>query len=325
MVGKMKQVKRHWIGFSLSLLFVGCISILYACYKYRPLNEERVKIGATYMTMNNDFYKALHSEINKEVEESGDILLLRDPSLNSDKQVEQLEYFIKEDCDVIVINPVDSSNSAIINKLKEAKRKGIAIVAVDSRLTDSKAVDTTILSDNYKAGIMCAENLLATKTSAEILLLEHETTVSGSDRIRGFLDTISGHEGYHIVASREVKGQTELAMPAVEEVINEGIAFDTIMALNDQSVLGALAAIEVGRLEGITVYGVDGSPNVKTLLASTDDVQATVAQSPHTIGEEAVRAAYRLADHLPYRSNIIVPVTLVTKENVHDFNISGWQ
>lgn len=321
----MKQVKKHWLGVLLSIIFLGCISSLYILYKFQPLNDERVKIGATYMTMNNDFYKALHSEIKKEVDENGDILILRDPSLNVEKQVEQLDYFISENCDVIIINPVDSSSSSIIAKLKEARHKGISVVAVDSRLTDSTIANTTILSDNYRAGVMCAENLLATKSNAEILLLEHATTVSGSDRIKGFVDTLSGHEGYNIVASKEVKGQTELAMPAVQEVIDSGIFFDTVMALNDQSVLGALAAIEVAHLDNITVYGVDGSPNVKMLLETTDDVQATVAQSPHTIGEEAVRASYRLAEHLSFRSNIIVPVTLVTKDNIKEFNISGWQ
>lgn len=321
----MRQLKKHWLGILLSCLFIGGASSLYSLYKYRPLNEEQVKIGATYMTMNNDFYKALHSEIQKEVEESGDILLLRDPSLNVEKQVEQVEYFIKEHCDVIIINPVDSSSSVLVDRLREARTKGIAVVAVDSRLTATDVVDTTILSDNYKAGVLCAEHLLATKPSARVLLLEHAATVSGSDRIQGFLDTLSGHEQYHIVAAKEVKGQTELAMPAVQEVIDAKIDFDTIMALNDQSALGALAAVEVNDLKDITVYGVDGSPNVKTLLGTTDDVKATVAQSPHTIGEEAVRASYALAANLSYRKDIIVPVELITKENVTHYNLSGWQ
>lgn len=321
----MKLLFKHWIGVTFSIFFLSCITFLYMLYRNRPLNDEQIKIGATYMTMNNDFYKVLHAEIQKGVEEKGDILFLRDPSLNIDKQVEQIDYFIKENCDVIIINPVDSSSDTIIKKLKEAKNKGIDIIAVDSRVAVSDVVDTTILSDNYKAGVLSAQDLLETKESAKILLLEHSTTVSGSDRINGFVETLSSHPGYDVVASMEVKGQTEFAMPAVRKVIESGIVFDTVMALNDQSALGALAAIEDNGIENVSVYGVDGSPNVKMLLSTTDDVRATIAQSPHTIGEEAIKAAYSLASDSSYKSEIIVPVKMITKENIEDYNISGWQ
>lgn len=52
-------------------VFIALLTMLgiYLHYKLVPYNENRVKIGATYMTMNNDFYKVLNNEIDKIVEE----------------------------------------------------------------------------------------------------------------------------------------------------------------------------------------------------------------------------------------------------------------
>lgn len=59
--------------------------------------------------------------------------------------------------------------------------------------------------------------------------------------------------------------------------------------------IGALAAIEnMGLTDTVKIYGVDGSPDMKTLLATTSSIQATVAQSPITIGEKAIQAGYQL-------------------------------
>ncbi len=41
----------------------------------------------------------------------------------------------------------------------------------------------------------------------------------------------------------------------------------------------------MGLTDTVKIYGVDGSPDMKTLLATTPSIQATIAQSPITIGE----------------------------------------
>ena len=219
----------------------------------------------------------------------------RDPALDVDKQTQQVESFIEKGVNIIIINPVDANSQKLIKALKKAKKAGIKIVVVDSQLSDDSSVDTTIVSDNYQAGVLCAQNLMQTQSSAKILLLEHQNAVSAVDRINGFLDTIKGHDAYQVVDRKDCLGQTELSMPQVESVINSAESFDTVMALNDQVAIGALAAIEdMGLTDTVKIYGVDGSPDMKTLLATTSSIQATVAQSPITIGEKAIQAGYQL-------------------------------
>ena len=299
---------------------------VYLEYKSVPSDANQLKIGATYMTMNNDFYKILNNEIEKIVEGNDDVLYTRDPALDVSKQSEQIESFIKKGVDIIIINPVNASSKKLLTALKKAKKAGIKIVVVDSQLSDNSSVDTTIVSDNYQAGVLCAQNLMQTKSSANILLLEHKSAASAVDRINGFLDTIKGHGTYNIVARKDSLGQTEIAMIQVNEVIKSGVSFDTVMALNDQVAIGALAAIENNRyLQPVTIYGVDGSPDMKTLLSTTHSIQATVAQSPITIGKKAIEAGYQLYGGKTINKEIIVPVSLVTSDNISDFDLAGWQ
>ena len=309
-------------------VFIALLTMLgiYLHYKLVPYNENRVKIGATYMTMNNDFYKVLNNEIDKIVEENNDILYTRDPALDVNKQTQQVELFIKKGVNIIIINPVDANSKKLIKVLKKAKKTGIKIVVVDSQLSDNSPVDTTIVSDNYQAGVLCAKNLMQTQSSAKILLLEHQKAVSAVDRINGFLATIKGHDSYQVVDRKDCLGQTEVAMPQVESVINSGVDFDTVMALNDQVAIGALAAIENMKVTApVKIYGVDGSPDMKNLLATTSSFQSTVAQSPLTIGEKAIQAGYRLYQDKKVDKEIVIPVEFMTSDNVLNSDLTGWQ
>ena len=98
------------------------------------------------------------------------------------------------------------------------------------------------------------------------------------------------------------------------------------MALNDQSALGALAAIKEKNLSRkIYIYGVDGSPDMKNFLNTTNDVEATVAQSPIAMGEKAITTTYQLLEGKKVDRLITIPVSLITKENISDYDVTGWQ
>ncbi|CZQ95554.1 sugar ABC transporter substrate-binding protein [Trichococcus collinsii] len=300
------------------------VSFIYYNYKFVRYDSEKIVFGATYMTMNNSFYKAITDEIEKQINDRGDILYTRDPALDVDKQNEQINDLIDIGIDVLIINPVDYSK--VNESLKKAKEKGIKIIVIDAQLDDDTIADTTVLSNNYDAGVQCAKDMMRNLASAKIVLLKHSAALSSVDRINGFLDTIKDNANYTVVASEECLGQTEVAMPVMIEIIDKKIDFDVVMALNDPSALGALAAIKDKQIDHkVLVYGVDGSPDMKKLLIDSDEVQGTASQSPTTMGAKAVEAAYKIVNDEQYEKSIVVPVTLITKDNISEYDISGWQ
>ena len=309
---------------SIFVLVICCLTFIYS--KASMPDSNQMKIGATYMTMNNDFYQTLNAELEKKTNQQGSRLYVRDSELDEKKQSQQIAYFIKEKVDVIVINPVKSDSPAIIKALNTAKKAGIRIIVVDAPMSKQVAVDTTIVSDNYQAGVLIAKDMMSRLSEANILLLEHQNAISAMDRLQGFLDTIKGHPGYRIVSQLETLGQTEESMPQVKNALDNGSEFNVVMALNDRAAIGALAAIkDQGVAEKIYIYGVDGSPDIKNFLANTNDIQGTVAQSPIQMGRKVAEVIELLREKKSCDSQYLIPVRLINKDNISEYTVTGWQ
>ena len=309
---------------SIFVLVICCLAFIYS--KASMPDSNQMKIGATYMTMNNDFYQTLNAELEKKTNQQGSRLYVRDSELDEKKQSQQIAYFIKEKVDVIVINPVKSDSPDIISALNEAKKAGIRIIVVDAPMSKQVAVDTTIVSDNYQAGVLIAKDMMGRLSEADILLLEHQNAISAMDRLQGFLDTIKGHPSYRIVSQLETLGQTEESMPQVKNALDNGLEFNVVMALNDRAAIGALAAIkDQGVTEKIYIYGVDGSPDIKNFLANTNDIQGTVAQSPIQMGRKVAEVIELLREKKSCDSQYLIPVRLINKDNISEYTVTGWQ
>lgn len=285
--------------------------------------EQPLRIGATYMTMNNPFYSVIDEELRLMIESRGDILLTRDPALDQNKQNDQIHELLSNGIDLLVINPVDFQQ--ILPALEEARQANVPVVIVDSQVSDPALVACTIASDNYGAGVLCAEHLMQTRDSARIALLEHPAAQSAVDRIQGFCDTIADHPQYQIAGRANSDGQLELAMPALNSLLDADPTIDVVMALNDPTALGAMAALEERNLLDRTqVYGVDGAPEAKNMIFE-GVMTATVAQSPIEIGQETAQVIYQILAGEPHDTEIIVPVKLITIDNVNQFGSDGWQ
>lgn len=318
----MRKIKQYMIPiYIVSCLFISMF--IYLTIKLDNVDRGKVKIGVTYMTMNNTFYQAITNEIQKVVNENNDILYLRDPALNETKQIQQINDFIQLEVNYIIINPVNSKS--IAPTLKKAKELGIKIVVVDSPISDESIADCTIVSNNYDAGVQCAKDMMSHFSQANIVLLEHNSVISAVDRINGFLDTVKDNQNYQVIDRVDCLGQTELALPAMRRVIAKHKDFQVVMALNDPSALGALAALEESHLNHVFVYGVDGSPDMKKLIKSGENVKATASQSPTSMGKEAIKVIYKMKNNKKYDKKIVIPVTMINRDNIDHYTLSGWQ
>ena len=280
------------IAFLMAIIII-CLALGALSAPQRDLSakqeEHQKRFGAVYMTLNNPFYEIIDEEIRTEVEKHGDVLLSRDPALSVEKQTEEIEDLIREGVSVIFLNPVDFERMG--PALEAARAAHIPVITIDTNVQDSDFVASTIETDNYAAGRACAEHLLQHADHANILLLKHSSAHSAVDRITGFRQTIAGHPGFTIVDEAECDGQLERAMPAMQEMLGRHPEADTVMALNDPSALGAMAALEsCGRLQSFRVYGVDGVPETKELILA-GRMTATAAQSPRRIGRLAAQQA----------------------------------
>lgn len=285
--------------------------------------EDRRIFGAAYMTMNNPYYQVLDNCLRSEIEANGDVLLTRDAAMDQERQNGEIRELLSAGAQVIFLTPVEWDTAR--TGLEAAAEAGVPVIVVDAPVRDTELAACSVLSDNYQAGVLCAEHLLSVRDRAGIILLEHISASSGVDRIQGFRDTIEGREGFTILASGESDGQIENAMPVMEELLRQAPEADVLMALNDPSAFGGLAAIEgAGLTSRFLIYSVDGSPEAKALV---DDglMTATCAQFPARIAREAAAQGYLALEGGCSQREIVVPVELLTKDNVRRYGMDGWQ
>lgn len=289
---------------------------------YLTPQKTHLVFGATYMTMNNPFYEVINNELRKEIEQNGDELIVRNPELDTDKQNEQIEEFISKKVDGIFVNPIDSKK---LPSLESARKAGIPVIAIDASVDNTDLIDCVIESDNYNAGVLCAQNMMKRMQSANIVLLKHSTVESAASRIQGFVDTIKDYPQYQIIDSAECEGQLERAMPLMQTILKNHSNVDVVMALNDPSALGALAAIESLNRQDIIVYGVDGTPDLKLLIKQSPLIAGTAAQSPLMFGKLSAKKMYDILQRKDIPKIIEVPVTMITKDNIDSYSVKGWQ
>jgi len=203
-----------------------------------------------------------------------------------------------------VVNAVTASNvqaiaiavndgRALYAPLKAASDKGIKIIGVDTRLTDSSFVVTNISSDNRALGAEAARTLAKlmgnTGTALVPPITPGITTVA--DRIQGFLDEMkANHRNIKVV----YKGASEDASAfSAAFAANPDITGMFLIANNEALVAaGAIRQLPQERREKISVVSFDAAPAlVQSLKAG--QIQAIVAQKPAEMGALAVENARR--------------------------------
>jgi ABC-type sugar transport system substrate-binding protein len=91
-----------------------------------------------------------------------------------------------------------------------------------------------------------------------------------------------------------------------------------VFAENDEMALGAIKALGSKAGKSVQVIGFDGTADgLKAVKAGT--LYASVAQQPAELGRIAVRNAVKAAEGEKVAESVMVPVKVVTSENVAGF------
>ena len=77
-------------GITVFAFFIGIYVCVFSNY-LKKYNTRKKLFGATYMTMNNEFYKIVNNQIRMQVEKNGNQMITLDPALDQKKQNEQIK------------------------------------------------------------------------------------------------------------------------------------------------------------------------------------------------------------------------------------------
>lgn len=280
-----------------------------------------LKMGVTYWTA-SDFFQTIADSIKKEAEQDGNSVVVSDAGQDSAKQIQIIEDFIAQDVDVVFLNPVD--RDAITPALQELRDAGIKVVNFDSSVTAADMVDAYVATDNYRAGVLCAEAMIKDfPDGGEIAVLNYPANSACNDREQGFLDTIG--DKFEVVATFDAQGDVSKGQEITSDILQAHPELTAIFSINDQAGMGAYAAV-MGADLNVAIYGVDGNPDAKTVINQEGSIyRMTAAQSPIKMGKTCYETAMKLLNGEELENfQIDVDVFSITADNVGDY-LDGWQ
>ena len=286
-----------------------------------PVFAEGNKLGYTCMDGTNPFFVALEGSIREVVEANGDELISLDPQNSNETQIAQIEDMISRGVVALFVNPVDKDG--IIAALDEVKAADIPMFGFDTEVADMSYLVTYAGSDNYNAGKVCGEDLIKKcPDGGPIIVLDSPTMQSVVDRTDGFLEAIDG-KGFDVVAQIDCMGNQEQGNLNGTDALTAHPDAVAIFGGNDPTALGAYAAAEAAGSDCL-IYGVDGSPDIKALIAD-GKVTGTGAQSPMSIGKTIAELYYKWVDGEKIEDRYPIETFMINSDNIEEYNNGGWQ
>ena len=282
------------------------------------------KIGYTCMDGTNPFFVALEGAIREVVEANGDELISLDPQNSNEKQISQIEDLISQGIVALFVNPVD--RDGIIAALDKVKEAGIPMYGFDTEVADMSYLVTYAGSDNYNAGKVCGEDLVAKlPDGGPIIVLDSPTMQSVVDRTNGFLAALEEKAPgkFTIVSQIDCMGNQEQGNLNGTDALIANPDAVAIFGGNDPTALGAAAAAEAAQSDCL-IYGVDGSPDIKALIAE-GKVTGTGAQSPISIGKTIAELYYKWKAGEEVEPRYPIPTFMINSDNIDEYNNGGWQ
>ena len=291
--------------FSFLFLF---ITLLFSDNNYKT-------IAFAQDTMANDFRKEQVLEAKKEAEKFKNIkFVYSDANGQTSMLIRQIEKFIKDKVDVLIIGTNDED--AVVPVISKAMKQGISVIILD-RGVKTEEYSSFINSDNINIGRIAAEYIAKRLDGKGKILLFEGLPKADVTRLRtkGFMDEISKYKNIEVI-KRTGNYLRKDAIKETEDLIKDNITYDAIFSESDSMLSGVRSVYEKYGLDSSKVIMVGCDYILEAKNAIINNTQTASILFPLG-GVESIQAAIKIINKEKIDKHIVIPVKLITKENVH--------
>ena len=310
----MKKTLRSVI---LLVLALSMLLALTACSTSQK--SDKVKIGVTLMDFSTEFGIGLKDYMTAKADAMGDVeLTVVDAGGDAAKQLQQVETFISQKVDAIIMQPQEQE--ACSPAIDKAKAAGIPIINCNSlTITEPDAYVGSNDSESAEIAMTYIAEQLGGKGNV-LMMHGHPGQTAEVKRTEGAMDILAQNPDMTLLDEQTADWDRAEAMTRMENWIQAyGDQINAVFCQNDEMALGALnALVQAGKKDNVLVVGVDA---IDDALQSVKDgkMDATVYQDCKGQAEGAIEAAYKLAKGESVEKEILIPFILVTTENVDEY------
>lgn len=283
----------------------------------------QTRVAVTMTSFDNPFLTILLNGIRGEAERSGNIeLLTEDAQLDPSRQLNQVQNFIANGVDAIIVNAVDGDATAAITLAAADAKIPLVYVNHPPAELESGLPEGTVFvgSNELDSGTMEAEaacKIMGGKGRAVVLMgpLENHAALV---RTKDVEEVFSRPEcKIEIIEKQTANWNRTQAQDLVSSWLTAGLQFDAVIANNDEMAIGAAQALKAAgvAMNDVVIAGIDATPDGLAAMKA-GDLDITVFQNATKQGEVAVQAATKMAAGEKIEKALWVPFELVTPENM---------
>ncbi len=305
---KMKGFKFQVVFFVLFLLLVGCSSggsssegsSGESSEETPAASEENAGetnavsdgdfvVGVTLSQMSDPFFVNVRDGIFEEAENQNIEVLFADGQANAATQLSQVENFIAQQVDLIILNPVEAD--PLTPAVVAANEAGIPVITFDRWVNGGETV-THVGASAIEVGVKAGDALFEFMGGeGKIAVIEHIPGASTTiDRTTGLEEALNKYPDIEVIATQSATSRAE-AMSVMENILTSNPDLQGVYAYNDDNALGASDAIQAAqRGDEVVVVGVGGTaPALEAVEQGT--LLATVDILPFEEGKLAIQTA----------------------------------
>ena len=287
---------------------------------------DTVVIGFSAPAADHGWMASITDSAEAVAEEYDDIELrvaegTNDPSV----QISQVETFINDKVDAIVLLPFDGA--ALTPVALKAMAAGIPVINVDREFNDPNAARVTVLGDNYGMGVSAGAYVCEQADGNQDAIVAEIAGIDSlpltQDRSQGFEDALS-ECGLDVDARVAAEFTVESGSDVTEQLLQAEPKIDFLWNHDDDQGVGVLAAIENAGRDEFTMIGGAGSKNAMEAIQAGDGVLEATVIYPSTQAADGIKLARLLVQgkamsdmvevEVPRTVQLYAPV--VTADNV---------
>lgn len=252
------------------------------------------KIGVTLLTREDDFYRELEAGLKETAAANGFELIVQSGDKDLSKQQSQIDNFIVQKVDAIIVCPTDTKG--IAPAIERANAANIPVFTADIAAGGGKIV-SHIASNNTEGGRLAGEFIAKALNgaNAEVGIIGQPEVQSVIDRENGFKEAIAKYPNLQLVPTLNGEGKRDRALKAAEDLLQGNPDIKAIFCINDETALGALSAVEAKGKTDVIIVGYDAAPEAVEKIKKGTALKASVGQLPREIGKLTIET---IAKHL---------------------------
>ncbi len=290
---------------------------------------DMVTIGFSAPAADHGWMGAITKAAQDEAAKFSDVeLVVAEGTNDVNLQISQIETFINDGVDAIVMLPFDGA--ALTDVATKAMDAGITVINVDREFSSPFAARSTVLGDNYGMGVsagtyMCEQ--FGDNPDAVIAEIAGiDSLPLTQDRSKGFADALSAC-GLKVSNRVAAEFTVESGEKAAANLLQAAPKIDGLWNHDDDQGVGVMAAIEAAGRDEFIMVGGAGSANVMRDIQADDTVLKATVIYPSTQAADGIDLARMIVQgkalsdlvevEAPRKVMLYAPV--VTKENVDQY------